>query len=673
MKRRQPQWIVGVLLLLAGVAGLVHWSSSTPSVDIEPHQESRFPTKRPVQLPEPVARALRDSSGAEKGPDDPSFGPPETLSPTGWQVDGRVINEAGDAIVGCSVKVCLRGPETVPLASTSTDVDGSFALQAVPPTDIPHTRASAMRPVVIAEQKGYESARKSLRPHKAWNQKVALELVLKRPETAKIVLRGRVVDDERRPVSDAMVWCDVDGETVTRLERTGEDGGYELESASAGSMTIKAITFDFGSGQSPPFVGSPGESRTVADIELQRGAGTIEGFVLYPDGTPAPDFGVAAIPVSEFDPLRPPKRFASAWTTWEDATDEGLDRAMTRTDERGRFFLRSLAPGRYAIFAPAAEDVAEHAQIVRTDSPPMELKVVSHRVHVSIVDEQGIPVPGASLKGKLQSGSFAAVVSSPDARHTVHVTQGNHAFAASTPGSRLTETSVEVRPQDWDVDLTLELAPARPTGTLRFLLREENGEPLTQAVVSLFSPESRGLHKGFYQVAIHDDLMLTDVPCGTIQVEIDPGKSEGPWRTTPFFREVLLVTVEPGEETLVEHTVIRGARLELTVHLPGGSSDTTPDIQSIDDFYAAALDADVRLQRPGESPENAGPFVTHLPPWSGTYLVPGLPGISESVYEPGAYRLTVAVTGSRPTERNVVLRSGETTPVTVHLEELTGD
>lgn len=207
-------------------------------------------------------------------------------------------------------------------------------------------------------------------------------------------VRGRTVDREGNPVAGVNVSLEPEvgrarGEShVSASRQTEKDGTFAFEEVAAGKYSI---TVNGSNGYYPRSnrskaswagarlagveVPASGEVRDLV-IVLDRG-GTIRGVVLGVDGSPAEDVGISVLDARG---LRIP---GGGWAS---------------TDEKGRFTVSGVAPGRYFVHAQNDSDVAARVAVVDVtpeSTPEASLTLVRGcAVVVEIEDAQGKPVGG---------------------------------------------------------------------------------------------------------------------------------------------------------------------------------------------------------------------------------------------------------------------------------------
>ena len=177
--------------------------------------------------------------------------------------------------------------------------------------------------------------------------------------------------------------------------RSDATGRYALEVPEAGSYTLLLHRERWRGMLARAEVEVPGGSAGVVhDIDLPVGA--IEGTIIDAGtGKPIAQANVSAIEDAEARSRSPNTVGASAW-------------AETDTDGHGRFSLRRLPPGRYAVRASARGFVETLHRGVSIDDDTRRTRTIElHRgvpLKVLTVDEAGAPIRGAAVAVAHASG-----------------------------------------------------------------------------------------------------------------------------------------------------------------------------------------------------------------------------------------------------------------------------
>jgi protocatechuate 3,4-dioxygenase beta subunit len=232
------------------------------------------------------------------------------------------------------------------------DAGGAFVLADVPARDVGVT--------VSAE--GYATRRieaVSVPPGgEAPDQDIALE--------AELPIRGRVTGEDKAGIPEAVVRVSSKGEHQSVSARTDDQGEYELRGVAPGEF---ALTFEAS--------GFLSEKRTLdtrqsarLDVTLRRGL-SLTGVVVG-DGAAVPSARVSA---------------ASSMA--------GAQYAHANTDERGRFKLEGLVPGRYTVSASAeGKGKGKLEDVDPESSGPLRLVLERSRRAVLTGKVVGLPAAG---------------------------------------------------------------------------------------------------------------------------------------------------------------------------------------------------------------------------------------------------------------------------------------
>ncbi|HEV7514810.1 MAG TPA: carboxypeptidase regulatory-like domain-containing protein [Thermoanaerobaculia bacterium] len=309
----------------------------------------------------------------------PTFALEPAAAATGVVVDVADKPVAG-ALVSAAVPAALFD-WTAPKARARSGSDGRFALRPL----------AAARPYeVTASLPGFAAAKLTLAELKPKAVRSGLRLVLRRGRT----VRGRVVDDAGRPVAAAVVQllapagADPVREGTGTLHQTTADtaGQFAVEGLLPGKIDlfVRAPGFPPASRRQVAVPAGAG-SFDLGPIPLGRGV-ALAGIVV--DGGNHPVAGAAVHIQAEEGPLG---RWASRGEV--EAANTGAD---------GRFAVPGLARG------PAVVTVEREGFAPRTltgvKAPlPEPLRVVlslASRLAGEVVDDAGVPVPGARLRAR---------------------------------------------------------------------------------------------------------------------------------------------------------------------------------------------------------------------------------------------------------------------------------
>ncbi|HZL98638.1 MAG TPA: carboxypeptidase regulatory-like domain-containing protein [Planctomycetota bacterium] len=228
---------------------------------------------------------------------------------------------------------------------------------------------------------GYATTQVQARPPIA-GEPAIVELPLER----EAMVQGRAVDSEGRGLPAVEVNLRKPKEAWTEKAWkgppiwhgpiwTGQDGAFHIDRLEAGEWEL---TLDGGDRASMArvFPLEPSQVLELGDVLVGR-VGRIAGRVVGAHGVPAAGVRVSAVP----DPTSPRRL---RWTT---------------SDERGRFSVESLAPGRWKLSAPDQAHRAAAVSVVVVEGETSEVELPSRRGPrvVGRVLADGRPVPGAAI------------------------------------------------------------------------------------------------------------------------------------------------------------------------------------------------------------------------------------------------------------------------------------
>lgn len=292
---------------------------------------------------------------------------------------GAVRDEAGRPIPGATVEA--RGHDVRAVLGDKvrarTKADGTYVLGPLPPL----TYAFEARAEGFLSDHGDGAAGTR-----------TLDFVLRQVR----VLEGRVVDEAGLPVAGASVGLregagDVVGSWVEEggWAESGEDGAFRLRAYRSGRFQVAASHPDFKSARVDVTV--PGR-----DVRLVLSPGAeLTGEVVDARGTPLAGARVAL-------------QRGAAGARWVEASAD--------TDARGRFSLRGLEAGRYAVSATHGQDEDQRvaapvdAEVAERAEARVRLVVLDGLpVAGSVVDTAGQPVPDAFVSLRPEPGENGRV------------------------------------------------------------------------------------------------------------------------------------------------------------------------------------------------------------------------------------------------------------------------
>ena len=315
-----------------------------------------------------------------RGVEAPSSDVQIALAPRGT-VRGRVVESASrQPVTRFTVAVTPgedgRGARSLPIE----DAGGGFSID-----DVPLGTASL---TVSAE--GHATRRVEEVAVTADGEPPEVEVAL----DAEAALLGRVTGERGEPVAQAHV--SVEGEGTPGAAATSDDeGAFELRGLTAGEVKLEVNAAGF----VPDKRTVDTRVRNRVDVTLRKGL-VLRGEVVA-DGAGVPQAGV------------------SASSSARDAEDQN-----TQTDERGRFVLEGLVPGRYTVRASAQgmkQAKAEDVDVEKAGS----LRLVLERTRTAVLSGKVLGLPPAGDETAVgmvvaisQDGGGAAVQAMIDAAHT---------------------------------------------------------------------------------------------------------------------------------------------------------------------------------------------------------------------------------------------------------------
>lgn len=193
-----------------------------------------------------------------------------------------------------------------------------------------------------------------------------------------LTVAGHVKDEAGQAVVDAVV--DLYGTEPSRTLRTDQSGGFVFTEVSQGTYAVSASKAGYSVAR------QDGIAAGAADVALVLKRGLmVQGTVLaVPGDKPLAEFEVAVVGSAEEDgrSIRD-KVPVSAWTLVRDA--------------EGKFEIPAPESGK-ALVAAKAEGYAPVSVEVTDVSQPVILRLMAGgTMHGDVVDEAGVPVPGASI------------------------------------------------------------------------------------------------------------------------------------------------------------------------------------------------------------------------------------------------------------------------------------
>ncbi len=452
---------------------------------------------------------------------------------------GRVVDQHEAPLAGAAVELIatLSGPSAEALRGTATshratsDGDGRFILQHLAAGTYYLAARAPGHPEVLVP--GIEIA--------PGEGPLDLGTVLLAPG---IRLRGRVVDPAGRGVEGARLSvraADSGQATVQRpgslwfaAATSGTGGGFQLDALPPESRLALAV---FAEGFLHELVGwTTGSEAEELTVELRRGS-RLRGLVVGPAGRPV------AGAVVELAGSGPGGPLVSA-ATWS-------RRAVTDAD--GRFELRDLPPGDYAIHAHAAAGASDPVRR-RFAAAEAALEVVLElRVKAAVagwvLDPQGAPVEGARVFAMPEGDAAAGRSWAMDRRLAQTGASGRFEIGGLEAGrARLRASHESFEPTSIEVELA-EAAPR--TVELRFVRRID---PQRRALVTGRVVDGAGLPVSGARLRLGRREVRSG-PAGEVELTVPVGSHPLSCRHAgyaPYFGGPLAVGEEGVSDLIVE-------------------------------------------------------------------------------------------------------------------------
>ncbi|MFE8597943.1 MSCRAMM family protein [Archangium violaceum] len=310
------------------------------------------------------------------------------------RVSGRVLR-GGTPVAGAEVRVRPDPRDSpAPGAVTLTDAAGRFSFEGLRPQyyHVVATQGGDGSLELIYFEEGTRE-----------RTEVTLELV------PAAHLRGRVLDEERRPVQGALVT--VEGMRGSKggllVARTDEEGRYQLGPTPVGPMALVAYTKGYVPHRHEQEVS---RGQHTVDLTLARAA-LIEGVLVDAAGQPVAGERLSLWPV-------------------EAEEEERSSRVIETSGADGRFSFEAPKPGSYRLEFGGNRMKKQEVEVLAPSSQRLVAAPLPS-VEVEVVDEAGVPLPDVSL------GLWPATdMEGPDARVGWGSTnfRGRTVVAAPKPG-----------------------------------------------------------------------------------------------------------------------------------------------------------------------------------------------------------------------------------------------
>jgi protocatechuate 3,4-dioxygenase beta subunit len=534
----------------------------------------------------------------------------------GHALRGRVLDhETGRPIGGARVVACDEeafhfGEESCRIAHS--DAEGRFALTHLP--DGP-TRLQAR-----AEAHAVSDS---------------LSIELPRPASPAVELRllpgariaGRVLDDDDRPVEDALVTFTARSRPPNQSPWRGDewplytstDGSFVQPGLPAGGRyDLRVRKPGYPPVSAGPYLVETGRDVSDVTVRLRPGA-TLRLRLVDADGNPVED----RLTVLSRDASR---REASAVSAGTPIPEEQI---VAQPD--GWYRIENLEAGtREFVFRPDHWADVERSEVElrpgrTTDLGPLLVQAGS-RIAGRVTDPSGLPIPEARIEALYQSSRGWVQRSAPsdqDGRYELNGLGDEPLLMvqASAAGYGDADRS-DVTPGDTTVDFVLE-----PTGAIVGRVVLDDGEPVTLFSVRAH-PEARdpveapggglALFRALTRSFTSEDgsFRLEAVDAGSYTVEVRAGGKAPASKPDVAVSPGEIVSV--GTITLVDGTALRGQVLDLGDDAPiaGARVEARPQggwLSQIDEAsaVAAATDAEGAFVIEGLGPGPHGVRVTH--------------------------------------------------------------
>jgi protocatechuate 3,4-dioxygenase beta subunit len=390
-------------------------------------------------------------------------------------VNGRVVDTSGEAIVG--LRVCAdrldKDADTPPgvlKVMATTDDRGEYRLGALPPGRYAVTATNALDPGSVATlvlRPGDDLSEVDFRAQPPPNS--ALTPSPQPPETRQLAtIRGRVLSSAGRPIRQAVV--NLTGPVPPRYALTDAQGRFMFPGLIPGDYEVSASRGDFLPGTLDQQTSFESTSRIAVSraarvdgvtLVLSRGL-AVTGIIVDGTGEPLQGVPVVALQLDTSSDGRQ-ARLAGA-----------VQGGARQTDDRGRYRVLGLQPGKYIVAALA--DAAtlgggtSTSQPVPIYYPGSSSTAYAVSVTVATKDIEGIDfalrdVPTARVTGMAFDSSGAPLPGTI----TLTVSQRSGSIVptprTTQPDAKGAFTFVNVAPGDYVLQATRLGPPQRPGDT----------------------------------------------------------------------------------------------------------------------------------------------------------------------------------------------------------------
>lgn len=570
-------------------------------------------------------KAPEETVGAPSRETRPTPREPETTSPA-WRVVGRVT---GGDTTEVRVRVLLDMDSHIRLLGETGVTGGAYGLDTPELEGL--TEVQRRRAKVVADVRG-RGRSEELELQGVEAGEIRLDVEMK--DVALVT--GRVLDRAGNLVRDAEVWFSP--RALTGSADADEGGRYALPITQVADHWICARKGELGAAVAGPVPLTPRAGYEAPDLLLD-GPGTLKGIAVYPDGTPAVNLSVYAMPEAlkegKISQLPGPRFDGSR------EREPGNPFGWTTTAEDGRFRMSGLRTGQYFFHSDRKRTLYPTGSEVR-------LVVETYRIRVRFRDDAGRPVYGYVLSARSDGGSMVAgSTTGPDAEMDIGARPGEtwSIFIGSEVIEPVTRV-VRVEKDTYEYLVVLPVRLARERGRLRVRLLDPAGEPVEDVRVSLYS----GQNVMLYETPVPDGLTPL-VPVARYRLEAFGGDPFALF--LPAEQEVEVVANGDRPVTVRARPAGR-VRLTLKVddapdYLPGLRIFAAPQ-QGVGQVY---LGGALRRTENGWSMSSRKPL--------------NEPFLSETLLEPGPYELRIEAQGFRNVTRPVTVQPGEVTGLEVEL------
>ncbi len=383
-------------------------------------------------------------------------------------------------------------------------------------------------------------------------------------------IRGRVVDGTGQPVPGAQLAVALSEHSAQVGEVTDANGTYAVPVEAAEVKFVRATAWHptFGTGSSPLLDVGVGDVQ-IPDI-LLRATHRIEGRLTFPDGVPISNLEVA------FRSASGEKDVTLAHLVAFGSPGEGLNRGSFRTDEDGRFLVDGVAEGDYKLTILDG--------VVGAESPPelgaastgvfFEATIPLHSVRLDVVDDAGLPLPGAHVSLRIGLGGVDAFSGGAGGNMHAWVVPGEWAASATFDGTRGARSRLSVGDLQYITVHRLLLDFETPMGTIQVRAKNERGAPLAGCRLLLSEVANPRSRSQFDSIRLDSEGTSVPVPVGFYTYRVGPldGGIDGAYDIGGFERSIDGELEVLADETLQLAPVLPLAgRLRLNCSTTGGA------------------------------------------------------------------------------------------------------